>query len=294
MEIRQLNTFMKIIQFQSFSKAAQVLGYTQSAVTIQIKLLEEELNIRLFDRIGKLITLTQPGKEFQYYANSILQEVNAAKVVLGKIEPLEHPLHIGTIDSLGFFKMPPVLQYFYQHHPHVSIKITMASPRELIDMMEHNQVDIIYILDNPIYNTNWVKVMEAQEYIVFVSSSSYRLAGYPSVRLADLLHEPFFLTEKEDNYRYNLDQYLASQKMEITPFLEVGNIEVIIDMVKNNMGLSFLPHFSVAEGVRKNELAILDVSDFQMSMSRQIFYHKDKWVTEEMREFIRLAQLGLV
>jgi DNA-binding transcriptional LysR family regulator len=294
MEIRQLNTFMKIVQLRSFSKAAQVLGYTQSAVTIQIRLLEEELNVRLFDRIGKLVTLTQPGKEFQYYANSILEKADAAKSALGKVSPLEHPLHIGTIDSLCLFKMPPVLQYFYVHHPHVSIKITTASPRELIYMMEHNQVDIIYILDNPVYNNEWVKVMEEQEYIVFVSSPSYHLAGNPLIRLEDLLHEPFFLTEKEDNYRYSLDQYLASKKMEITPFLELGNIEVIIDMVKKNMGLSFLPHFSVAESVRKNELAILDVSDFQMSMFRQIFYHKDKWFTEEMKEFIRLAQLGMI
>lgn len=294
MEIRQLNTFIKVVQLKSFSKAAQELGYSQSAVTIQIRLLEQELDTRLFDRMGKRITLTPPGKQFLQYANSILKQVNDAQIALGKTESLEHTLHIGTIESLCFFKFPAILQYFYKHHPHISIKITTSSPNKLIDMMDHNQVDIIYILDRPIYNNNWIKVMERQEYIVFVASPLSHLAKQPLIRLTDLLDEPFFLTEKEDNYRYGLEQYLASKNMSITPFLELGNAEFIINMVKKNLGLSFLPHFTVSESVRKHELSTLNVTDFQMSMSRQIFYHKDKWMTQEMKEFIRLANLDMV
>lgn len=294
MEIRQLNTFVKIVQLQSFSKAAQELGYSQSAVTIQIGLLEQELNTRLFDRMGKCITLTPPGKQFLHYANNVLKEIHEAKSALGKPDALERTLHIGTIESLCFFKFPSLLQYFYKNHPQISIKITTDSPKKLIHMMEHNQVDIIYILDYPIYNSNWVKVMERQEYIVFVSSPLFSLSKSPMVSLSDLMDKPFFLTEKEDNYRHALDQHLASKNMEIKPFLEAGNTEFIINMVKNNLGLSFLPHFAVSQSVNNNELSILNITDFKMSMSRQIFYHKDKWMTEEMQEFIRLANLGMV
>jgi DNA-binding transcriptional LysR family regulator len=294
MEIRQLNTFVKIVQLQSFSKAAHELGYSQSAVTIQIGLLEKELNARLFDRMGKRVTLTPPGKQFLQYANDILKQINDAQTALGKLESLEQTLHIGTIESLCFSKFPKLLQYFYKHHPQVSIKITTDSPKRLIEMMEHNQVDIIYILDYPIYNNNWVKVMERQEYIVFVSSVLFPLAKSQMISLAELIDKPFFLTEKEDNYRHALNQHLASKNMEIRPFLELGNTEFIINMVKNNLGLSFLPHFAVNESVMKNELSILNITDFQMSMSRQIFYHKDKWMTKEMQEFIRLANLGMV
>ena len=294
MEIRQLGTFLKVVQLQSFSKAAEELGYSQSAVTVQIHLLEEELHTRLFDRMGKKIALTPPGKTLLHYANHILQQVNEAQVTLGKAEHLSHPLHIGTIESLCFAKLPKVLEYFYKHHPQVSIKITTASPAKLIDLMEHNQVDIIYLLDQQLYNNNWVKVLEEKEYIVFVASTHSPLALQANLSLNSLLNQPFLLTEKEGNYRYRLNQYLAARKLSLEPFLEVANTEFIINMIKKNLGLSFLPHFAVQDSVLRQELAILNVTDFEMSMYRQIFYHKDKWVTQEMEEFIRLAKLGMV
>ena len=294
MEIRQLHTLLRVVQLRSFSKAAQELGYTQAAVTIQIKLLEKELGVQLLDRIGKHITLTTPGEEFLQHANNILKEVNDAQYALGRAEDMEHSLHIGTIESLCFAKLPLLLHYFHKNFPKVSLKITTGSPAQLINMMEHNEVDIIYFLDKPIYNNKWVKVQEEKKYIVFVASSKSPLVHRHSIKLAELLEYPFYLTEKEDNYRYSLDQFLTSQNMSITPFLEVGNTEFILKMVKDNMGLSFLPHFAVSESVEKGETVILPVTDFKMSMARQIFYHKDKWVTREMRECIRLVELGIL
>ena len=75
MEVRQLNTLIRAAQFQSFSKAAESLGYSQSAVTVQIKALEEELGVRLFDRMGKRVILTAQGQCFLEYANSILDTI---------------------------------------------------------------------------------------------------------------------------------------------------------------------------------------------------------------------------
>ena len=79
MEIRQLETFVHVAQLQSFSRAAEVLGYTQSAITVQIRLLENELETRLFDRTGKRVVLTPSGKEFMEHASRILYDVNKAK-----------------------------------------------------------------------------------------------------------------------------------------------------------------------------------------------------------------------
>lgn len=294
MEIRQLTTFLKVVQLQSFSKAAGALGYSQSAVTVQIHLLEEELHTRLFDRMGKKIALTPQGKALLHYANNILQQVKEAQVALGGTDVLNQTLHIGTIESLCFAKLPRLLEYFYQHYPQTTIKITTASPAKLLELMDHNQVDIVYFLDQPVYNNNWIKVLEEQENIVFVASIHSPLAKQKHLSLSSLLNQPFFLTEKEDNYRYSLNQYLAARNWSLEPFLEVANTEFIINMVKKNLGLSFLPSFAVQDSVQRRELALLNLTDFEMSMYRQIFYHKEKWVTREMQEFIRLAQLGLV
>ena len=78
MELRQLQTFVTITQTESFSRAAEVLGYTQSALTVQIRLLENELGVKLFDRMGKRVYLTAPGRQFLGHANQIIRDIKCA------------------------------------------------------------------------------------------------------------------------------------------------------------------------------------------------------------------------
>lgn len=289
MEFRQLNTFIHVAQFQSFSKAADHLGYSQSAVTIQIRLLEEELNTRLFDRMGKQIMLTSQGKHFLDCANKILYEVNKSRLSVSDANEFQNPLHIGTIESLCNAKLPPIIHYFRNYHPKVTLRITTASPEELIEMMEHNIVDLIYILDTPRWNNDWYQAMEMAEQIVFVSSPTSKYANVPNLRLTELLQEPFFLTEKNANYRQALDSHLASQKLQLVPHIESSDTAFIVTALQQNEGISFLPYFTVAKYIENGTLCKLDVTDVHISMYRQIFYHKKKFKTREMEEFITLA-----
>ena len=97
MEFRQLNTFIQVAKYQSFSKAAEHLGYSQSAVTVQIRMLEKELNTRLFDRMGKKILLTSQGQEFLECANTILYDVEKAKCSMeSETAELKNPLELSN------------------------------------------------------------------------------------------------------------------------------------------------------------------------------------------------------
>lgn len=289
MEIRQLQTFVQAAQLESFSKTAEMLGYSQSAITVQMRLLETELNTRLFDRMGKRVVLTPQGREFLKSANKILYEVNKASKSMNEGRELTNPLHVGTIESLCTAKFPRILSEFHSLHPRVNLQITVDSPEKLIRMMEHNELDLIYILDTPRWDENWVKVMELAEPVVFVASATSRFAGKERLVLDDILQEPFFLTEKHANYRQALDQQLALRRQSISPVLEISDTEFIIRMLELNQGLSFLPYFAVEQDIYKHRIITLDVKDVHISMYRQIFYHKNKFCTREMEEFIRLA-----
>ena len=289
MEIRQLQTFVQAAQLESFSKTAEMLGYSQSAITVQMRLLETELNTRLFDRMGKRVVLTPQGREFLKSANKILYEVNKASKSMNEGRELTNPLHVGTIESLCTAKFPRILSEFHSLHPRVNLQITVDSPEKLIRMMEHNELDLIYILDTPRWDENWVKVMELAEPVVFVASAASRFAGKERLVLDDILQEPFFLTEKHANYRQALDQQLALRRQSISPVLEISDTEFIIRMLQLNQGLSFLPYFAVEQDIYKHRIITLDVKDVHISMYRQIFYHKNKFRTREMEEFIRLA-----
>ena len=289
MEIRQLQTFVQAAQLESFSKTAEMLGYSQSAITVQMRLLETELNTRLFDRMGKRVVLTPQGREFLKSANKILYEVNKASKSMNEERELTNPLHVGTIESLCTAKFPRILSEFHSLHPRVNLQITIDSPEKLIRMMEHNELDLIYILDTPRWDENWVKVMELAEPVVFVASAASKFAGKDRLVLDDILQEPFFLTEKHANYRQALDQQLALRRQSISPVLEISDTAFIIRMLELNQGLSFLPYFAVEQDIYKHRIITLDVKDIHISMYRQIFYHKNKFRTREMDEFIRLA-----
>ena len=238
--------------------------------------------------MGKKVSLTPQGKRFLEHANRILYEMNRTIMAMNEDRELENPLHIGTIESLCTAKFPCILSQFHTLYPKVNIQITLDSPEKLIRMMEHNELDLIYILDTPRWNKEWIKVMEAAEPIVFVASVNSEFALRKEMVLQDILGEPFFLTEKNANYRQALDQHLALENRTLDPVLEISDTEFIIKMVERNDGLSFLPYFAVEKYIRSGRIAMLDVTDIDISMYRQIFYHKNKYKTREMSEFIRL------
>lgn len=289
MEIRQVQSFVQAARLGSFSRAAETLGYSQSAITVQIRLLEQELGTRLFDRMGKKVSLTPQGNRFLEHASRILYEMDRTMIAMNEDQELNNPLHIGTIESLCTAKFPGILSRFHTLYPKVNIQITLNSPEKLIRMMEHNELDLIYILDTPRWNREWIKVMEAAEPIIFVASVNSEFAARSRLVLQDILEEPFFLTEKNANYRQALDQHLAIESRTLDPVLEISDTEFIIKMVERNDGLSFLPYFAVEKYIRSGRLAMLDVTDINISMYRQIFYHRSKYKTREMSEFIRLV-----
>lgn len=290
MEFREISTFLQVAQYQSFSKAARHLGYSQAAVTIQIKQLEQELGVHLFDRIGKQISLTHQGQVFYQYAVSIRNDLEQAKNAVSDPSTLSGKLCLGTIESICASIFPDLLAEYHRLHPEVTISIVTDSPGVLLDRMNENTIDIVYLLDRRIYDNRWCKTLEAPEENIFVASPDHELAlAKRELELDEVLRFPFFLTEKDASYRHMLEQYLASINRSVKPFLEIGSTEFIIHMLLKNTGISFLPKFTVQRELQQKQLTALNVRGFQMQTWRQIFYHKDKWVTREMQEFLRLA-----
>lgn len=289
MELREITTFLQVAKLKSFSKAAEQLGYTQAAVTIQIKHLEEELKVHLFDRIGKQTTLTHQGTVFYEYASNIMKEIAQAKEAISDSRELTGRLCVGTIESVCASIFPALFREYHRLYPNVSLNIITDSPEILLHMMDKNAIDLVYFLDKPMYSNKWVKVLEEPEDVCFVSSSRHPLASRQNLSLDEVISQPFISTEKDASYRFLLEQHLTATGKAIHPFLEIGDTEFIIDQLRHNLGVSFLPAFTVQREVEQGKLALLDVRDFHLQVCRQIIYHKDKWVTKEMSSFLDLA-----
>lgn len=290
MELRELKTFLEIAQQKSFCKASIKLSYTQAAVTIQIKNLEEELGVQLFDRIGKKTSLTHAGEVFFDYANKIIQTVDNAKLVLAEKTELSGKLNIGTIDSVCSTILPQLTEKFHQQYPKVNINICVDTPATLIQKLNDNTVDFLYFLDKQIYDTKWIKEFEKQEDIVFVTSSTSKYATEKTLCMDEVLAMPLILTEQGASYRFMLEQYLAEDNKKLHPIIETGNTEFILNMLHRNLGVSFLPKFLVQDEINSGILKVLNVKLCNLHVWQQIVYHKDKWITNEMKAFIDIVK----
>ncbi|HJF94326.1 MAG TPA: LysR family transcriptional regulator [Lachnoclostridium phocaeense] len=290
MEIRNLITFVRIAEVRNFSKTAEQLGYSQSAVTMQIKQLEAELQVQLFERIGKKAKLTQAGQRLLPYALDILSAAGKAESIAREPEQISGKLRIGTCESYVISVLPPVFMEMGERCPGVEISTHTAPVPDLIDMLRQNDIDILYFLDEKLYFPEWIKVMEQPENIYFVSSSSSPLARMKKIPISRLVGEPLYLTEKGISYRYAMEQTLAAAGYELHPRLEVGNTDVITRFLLKNKGISFLPEYVVKDDVAEGRLAILDTECPRIVMWSQLAYHRNKYVTPQMKLFLEFMQ----
>lgn len=290
MELRALKSFYRIAQLGSFSKAAIEMGYTQAALTIQIKQLETELQTRLFDRFHKTITLTEDGQLFLQYTMDILRSCEEAGMAMRSDTRPTGILRVGMIESLCSSIFPPIWKDFHEQYPLVNVSIETASPEHLLDQLNHNTLDIVYFVDKIIHHPNWVKVIEEPEDIVFVTYPNHPIASQQDITLDTILTYDLILTEKKASYRYELEQHLASTGKEVRPYIEIANTGFITRLLLSQEGISFLPRFCVQRYIDNGLLVIIHPSDFQIQVWRQVVYHKSKWITPQMRAFIDMIQ----
>lgn len=288
MEIRNLITFVRIAEVKNFSKTAEQLGYSQSAVTMQIKQLEEELHTQLFERIGKQVKLTQAGERLLPYALDILNSVRKAESIVQEPEEILGKLSIGTSESYVISILPSVIMEFSEICPYVEITTYTALVPDLVNMLRQNDVDILYFLDEKAYYPEWIKVLEQPEKIYFVASSESVLAGEKDISIERLLQEPLYLTEKGISYRHAIEQILAARGYELHPFWEVGNTDVIVQFLLKNKGISFLPEYVVREHIEAGKLSVLDTECDEIIMWSQLVYHRNKYVTPQMSQFMKV------
>ena len=288
MEFRNLVTFARIAEIQSFSKTAEQLGYSQSAVTMQIKQLEAELHTQLFERMGKQIKLTPAGERLLPHALDILNSVSKAENIIHEPNQISGKLRIGTSESYVISTLPPVIMEFGELCTRVAISLHTALVPDLFQMLRQNDIDILYFLDKKFYFPEWIKVSEQPEKIFFAASVNSPLANQTQIPIDRLLQEPLYLTEKGISYRYAMEQFLASKGFALHPFLEVGNTDVITRFLLQNKGISFLPEYVIHDYVQNGQLTVLDTECKDIVMWSQLVYHRNKFVTPQMKLFLEL------
>ena len=290
LELRNLITFIHVAELGSFTKAAEQLGYSQPSVSFQIKQLEDELGCLLFERINHTITLTEQGYELVERAHQVRGIIDDFKESMEVEKTLSGHIHVVTPDSVCEEMIQSHYIDFHNKFPDISIRFTTGDSGVLLNMLDHNEADVIITLDNHLYNKDYVIAKEQQLPMHFVANSNSKFANKKNLSIKDLINEPFILTENGQGYRRVFDRELAKKSLEISAVLEIGRTDIITSMLTQTDMISYLPDFVTKSLVESGKLCYLDVCDMNIDIWKQLIYHKNKWISKSLKTFIEYVK----
>ena len=236
------------------------------------------------DRIGKTVSITQYGKDFVSYARDVVSAIARASAFASSDSELSGTVRVGTLNSLLTASFSNIVPLYHERFPHVQISLHAGNIASITEMLVKNELDIIYTLDEQIFDTQFVKVFEAQEDVVIVTNTENPLSARDDVHLADLVSHPFILMNHGNPYRDQFDRELARQDLSVEPFLELESDTLALKLIRENPEyLSVLPRYTAKMSIHKGNLAIIPVADCQMSQWRQVLYHRNKVITPQIQ-----------
>lgn len=286
MDIRNLRTFIRVAELNNFTKAAQSMGYSQSAVTVQMQQLENELGIPLFDRIGKNIKLNQYGLNFVDYAIRVIEAMEKAENFATDSRHMKGYIRFGIVDSILNACFISILPEFNRRYPNINVNVTVSSAREIETKIRMNELDFAYLLDYKVPRKEWVRLREEIEPIIFVCNPGNPLAEKKEVPFEELIAQPLILMPPGEGYRYLFDDELAKRNLFASPSIEIANTETIIKIVLKENYVTMLPIFVAREYVRSGQLCALNTPATDMQQWSQLVYLKGKAITPQMQVFI--------
>ncbi len=291
MEIRNVTTFVKIVECNSFTKAAESLGYSQAAVTAQIKAMESELGVPLFDRIGKRIYLTQEGKTFLPYAMNMLKAEEEAVHSVKQSQDLTGELSICSASSYAQTVLPEILREFLTIHPGVNVTVKVSDFLEdTTARVARGEIDFLACLDEENAHPEFLTAARRPERILFVTYPDNPVLDADNPRLEDVVNNQFIVADRDISYCAILERELRARDIDFRPVMEMGSVGAIVNMLLHGYGTSFIPEFAAAKHIERGDLVRLDISDIDTKLFSFFIYSKDRWVNPVMKEFIRIAE----
>lgn len=290
METRIAKTFIKVAELGNITKAAEQLGYSQGAVTSQIKQLEEDLGVLLFDRIGRGIQLTEAGRRFREYAvNLVRASEDADAFALEENDP-EGRLIIEATSSVSIGILSKLLFPFHERYPRIEVSVRLTEDTDiLLDHVRQNRVDFAVFLAPKGQYDGCTLAAEKKEDFKFVTSASDRLAGKKNVPLDDILDDSFvsdfISTDNEMQNVYVVETYLRQRGYDVHSAVEFGTIASVVNYIKTNGGHAYLPLFMIENELKRKELCIIDTEPIDIHEYIQVIYSSTRWMSPQMKVF---------
>lgn len=290
MNTKYLLTLKAILETGSFQKAADSLNYTQSTVTFQMKQLEEELSIKLFEKIGRKMVLTQAGKDILPCFESILQAEEQIGNYGKKLSELTGTLRLAIPDSILIYNLQPFIRAFSQKAPRVQLVINSIPSGEINRSIVDGTADLGVNCEKDLYPDTVVhkKLGTYQAMLVASPEADSRLLDFVTPHQ----RKPVSLicNEPEGYYQMDMDRYLEARDIRLEPYMKLQSIEAVKRCVMSNLGLAVVPTYSVEEELKNGSLVPVKTELDEKLYHSVYVYHKNKWLSPQMELALKLLK----
>lgn len=286
--IKQLIVFNEVFECSSVTKAAQNLKMPQPSVSRTLREIEENYNVRLFERMMKKIVPTPDGKKL--YAQTV-HLVEYYRKIDKKLfsESSREVLRVGASVRLGSELIPKMLMEFAVSHPNVEVEVKIANQKELEDRMITNELDLVFC--EGIHNADqFISQKVAEGELTVVVPAGHKLLSKQCVVLEDLTNYPLLVREEGANSRELLKNVLRAHGLYAKPTWESISTDALIKGVYNGFGISVLPKSLVKKNVEKGLLFTVDVAGRPFVHNLYALWHKNKFVTDVMNDMVDICK----
>lgn len=290
MNTKNLITFKTILEAGSFQKAADKLNYTQSTVTFQMKQLEEELSLKLFEKVGRRMELTQAGKDILPFVDTILQGAEQINNYGKELSEITGSLKLAIPDSILIYTIQPFIQAFSHEAPNIQLVINSIPSEDVNQAVMDGTADIGINCEKDSYPDTIIHKYLGTYRILLVA------APFADSSLLDFMtphqRKPFSLICNEPNgyYQLEMNKYLAEKDIVLEPYMKVQSIEAVKRCVMNNLGVAVVPTYSIVEELKNGSLIPVKTELDEKRYNSIYVYHKNRWISPQMELALNLLQ----
>ena len=264
MDLRQFEILRAVADKGSFTAAARILNVSQSAVSRQVLLLEEELGEPLFLRLGRKVRLTSAGTAFLDLSRRVLADVrDTTASIVEQQQQLAGTLHLGGGMTVCLHVFPALLKEFRKRHPKVEIKLTTGATPQLLAGLRGGTLDV-GLLTLPVEGGDLVQVPVMREELLLVMPPTHKLARLRRITPQDLVGQPWVLFERGSSTRRVIDEMLQRDGIRPRIVMETENVEILKALTMIGMGLTVLPYQSLAREARDRTLRVKRIEGVTM------------------------------
>ena len=294
--LRQLQLFIAAAKHRSFSETAKVMCLTPSALSIQIRQLEETMGIALFERIGKRKFLTVAGDELLKSSKVIFNELEQVRMRLSRFrEGMSGELKLSAVTSAKFF-VPHLLGGFHKLYPDVKFKLTVANRNQILERIANN-IDDLFIMAHVPESSHVVAVPVLGNPLVVIAPPTHHLAKRNKITLVDLDGEDFLFREQGSGTRMTIEQVFKDKGISVNTVMELGSSAAIKQGVMAGLGISIISKHAVWLEIKTGYLIELNLKDFLNPKPWYSIHHQQKELSplaEAFQDFIRINAENII